>query len=1041
MKKITSLILFTLVGGILLAQQTGIPLRIPTSEFKAYRPINPVRQLDRGRVKATSSITSPNPFGTVTSDVVTAVKIGESSNVYTKINSETNQLDVIDAYGTNGGVVGFIYRQNIERCGGDPDDNGRYRYSISTDGGITWRLGAAGTNTVGNPVPPTGCYGIGDLTPTYIRRTRFPNMSFFQTPGTRDSSGMSLIFTGTALSPGLIDGYAGWQRPLYGKADDVLNPSGFTIAQEDYPFLGRPTHIIGSLVERVPGEFWATTRNSNGLSAGNEIILFKGIYNSSTGVVDWTTNSITADWSLSFDGNANFTTPQIAFSPDGSVGYLACLGDLEGGVDSVFNVVVWESDNGGLSWGAPEEITMSQFPDLLDTLDIFVQPDPNNLGQTLPLSIGSLTCAFELSMTVDINDNAHILTSVHHAGFNDLDDPANRLPGYAIQSAAGQVVVDITKDSLGDWSGVVLANQNTFRGEAGTTARDDAGRVIFDLFVQAARTEDGSKVFFLWTESDTTGTGQDPANDNPELKGAGWDLTTNRLTTDINFTDSDLTWGGRVLFPQASPTVITNGDIITVPTVISEFVGIDAVDPADHWYFSDVNFDLSKDFSKEPSFFYNCRQNPISISVADVSPNCGSNDGQLTVTGAGGLGQLSYDWNAAANNASGPSVSNLTAGIYEVTVTDSVGCDATEAITLNNASSPLIAVDSVVGIDCFQANNGKVFVDVTGGTAPLSYVWSNGESTANAVGLPPGRNLLVVTDSLGCESFVEVSISEPSELSVETNAIDVSCNGETNGEASVTAFGGTGALSILWSNDSITNTIENLAPGEYVVTVSDENGCADTQIAMVEEPSPINPGVETFLNAGTGGPPPERAIEGRIRFSTTGGTPPFSYVVARIDTILNSGGQVILDTLEATPGSENTFENLVACKYIASVIDSNGCQKDTIVVVEAFDPPTLPPAARCEGITTRIDGAIDYASFSVFPNPTNGTVTLSMKLHRDEALTVEIFSTTGQLIFRQAYAPNRALLQTFDLSEKGEGIYLMRVATPTGTETRRVFVN
>ena len=188
--------------------------------------------------------------------------------------------------------------------------------------------------------------------------------------------------------------------------------------------------------------------------------------------------------------------------------------------------------------------------------------------------------------------------------------------------------------------------------------------------MQASRSPDGDKVFFTWTESDTTGMpGVD--NSNPDLIGIGYDVENHTLTSPINFTKDDANWSAKAIMPKISPVSFYDQvSTYTVPTVIMD-AGPSLLDPVDFWYFSDVIFEDSS-FNNPVGFFSNCNQNPISGTISEVNPDCGMANGSLVVTASGGSpgsNGYKYEWSPMGIGNTN-TANNLDAGIYKVNVVD-----------------------------------------------------------------------------------------------------------------------------------------------------------------------------------------------------------------------------------------------------------------------------------------------------------------------------------------------------------------------------------
>ncbi len=122
--------------------------------------------------------------------------------------------------------------------------------------------------------------------------------------------------------------------------------------------------------------------------------------------------------------------------------------------------------------------------------------------------------------------------------------------------------------------------------------------------------------------------------------------------------------------------------------------------------------------------------------------------------------------------------------------------------------------------------NDTIVVAGIGGTGPLTFLWSDGQTNDTAVGLCPGTFTCTVTDSLNCTStgiFTLTSSPPPIVIATFSNA---SCDSCCDGIAIANASGGTLPYSFLWSDNETTDTAHDLCPGKYFVCVTDVNGCS-----------------------------------------------------------------------------------------------------------------------------------------------------------------------------------------------------------------------
>lgn len=135
-----------------------------------------------------------------------------------------------------------------------------------------------------------------------------------------------------------------------------------------------------------------------------------------------------------------------------------------------------------------------------------------------------------------------------------------------------------------------------------------------------------------------------------------------------------------------------------------------------------------------------------------------------------------------------------------------------------------VNTDQVSHVSCFGGVDGAIDVTVNGGTPDYTYNWDNaiGE-VEDPSGLSPGVYVLTVTDSIGCETSVSVTINQPTEISASsTSEAEMLGN---DGSIDLTVTGGTPPYSYLWDNGSINQDPSGLAGGDYTVTITDAHNC------------------------------------------------------------------------------------------------------------------------------------------------------------------------------------------------------------------------
>ncbi|WP_187270911.1 proprotein convertase P-domain-containing protein [Neolewinella aurantiaca] len=230
----------------------------------------------------------------------------------------------------------------------------------------------------------------------------------------------------------------------------------------------------------------------------------------------------------------------------------------------------------------------------------------------------------------------------------------------------------------------------------------------------------------------------------------------------------------------------------------------------------------------------------ITFRSSDVTCRDGD-DGNAVALPTGGNGIYSYMWQTGSDQ---DSVFNLTAGTYEVTVTDSNGCTASNTVTIDQPATPLTATVVQDRQGCFEASANQATVTPSGGTPGYSYLWSNGETTATALALPSGLNTVMVTDDGGCVETFSVTLEDLPEITVNIIANLPSCNDRTDGRLGAIPMGGAGTVesdyTYQWSNGQSGVAISNL-PGDllYRVTVTGPRGCTGEGERFLNAPPPI----------------------------------------------------------------------------------------------------------------------------------------------------------------------------------------------------------
>lgn len=220
-----------------------------------------------------------------------------------------------------------------------------------------------------------------------------------------------------------------------------------------------------------------------------------------------------------------------------------------------------------------------------------------------------------------------------------------------------------------------------------------------------------------------------------------------------------------------------------------------------------------------------------SNATATNETSAGANDGTATASPTGGSSSYAYAW---SNGGTTATITGLAPGTYTVIVTDANACTASQTVVVNAFNCAIATQTTVSNITCAGALNGSVALSLTGGTAPFTYLWSNGATTATISNLAPGTYTASLTDVNGCQAVASATVTEPapySNFAVQTT--HPVCPNEATGSASASINGGTMPYNYLWSNGATTSSISNLTTGTYTLVLTDANGCAtNTSVAI-----------------------------------------------------------------------------------------------------------------------------------------------------------------------------------------------------------------
>lgn len=307
---------------------------------------------------------------------------------------------------------------------------------------------------------------------------------------------------------------------------------------------------------------------------------------------------------------------------------------------------------------------------------------------------------------------------------------------------------------------------------------------------------------------------------------------------------------------------------------------------------------------------------PITTILTSTNSNCSTPNGVASVTASGGAGGYTYTWSPTGGNNS---VTNgVMANIYTVTVKDQNGCTGTGQVQVFATPGGTAIITNNTPVSCNGFGNGSATAGGAGGfTAPLTYSWSNGQTTQTATNLIPGTYTVTVTDAYGCKSNTTVVITQPAVINYAISSTSVLCFNGSTGSATVTGLtGGNPGYTYLWTPGGSTLTsASGLSAGVYSVTVTDTKGCTLTKSVTITQPSSVTL-ISNTVTANC------NQSNGSANVTASGGFGPYTYTWSTTVT-----GPVL--------------SNVPAGTYTVNVTDANGCIYTSAATVPNASGPSV----------------------------------------------------------------------------------------------------
>jgi len=326
--------------------------------------------------------------------------------------------------------------------------------------------------------------------------------------------------------------------------------------------------------------------------------------------------------------------------------------------------------------------------------------------------------------------------------------------------------------------------------------------------------------------------------------------------------------------------------------------------------------DLSNDCVYQQSFTVQI-ESTLELAPSPGTTNCfNGQDGTASVIATSDFPGYSYEWNDPQQQTT-EVATGLPAGSYTVVVTDGDGCVGEQTVVVTQPTVINVSTPLVDNVSCSGANDGSVVAVANGGTPGYTFNWSNGSEENSASNLAPGDYTVTVTDTNGCTREQVVTITGPEALVVDFDFLNVSCNGEADGQATANPTGGTGPFTFDWPQLGVqTQSVSNLGPGAYTVNITDANDCTISSEILIENSVEllIEPIVQDITCNGL--------ANGTVTINVSGGNPEYTY-----------------NWNDPNAQTTQTAVNLDAGDYTVLVTDATGCEGE--VSVSIIDPAPL----------------------------------------------------------------------------------------------------
>jgi hypothetical protein len=377
----------------------------------------------------------------------------------------------------------------------------------------------------------------------------------------------------------------------------------------------------------------------------------------------------------------------------------------------------------------------------------------------------------------------------------------------------------------------------------------------------------------------------------------------------------------------------------------------------------------------------------------------GDSTGVLAVVYSGNVGPVDILWNTGSINEN---LSNLGTGFYQVLLVDSLGCSIQSEIQFNQPVM-LEAYANSTKPSTPSSNDGSLVLEISGGLAPYTLLWDDGSSDSLILGAA-GNYCVTITDANACTVEICESIPEAgcNDLNIVANIIQpVICKGTETGAVEFIVAGGYPDYSIALSTQSDLNALKS---GDYIAIVTDNEGCVDSVLFVIEEPNDFLAMDYTVT--------PSISVQGtgKLEIVPTGGWGDYYVELRKASDIVSN--------------QEYTIENLESGSYTIHLRDGQSCS-----ITDSFE---------IQLNTSQNNHGLNKGNLTLFPNPAKDIITLSYD--KGIALRSLSINTLQGVHLRTQWNPAISSQINVDVSGLPAGIYILSLISLEGEKIDLKFV-